>query len=66
MPPREERRAHVACEHRVIVGDLHLLGRCPDRAPGIVDQDVDLTGLGGEPVDAGRVPEVRLDELVGE
>lgn len=30
--------------------------------PGVVDQNVDLADFGGEPVDAGRILEVRLDE----
>ena len=59
---KEERRANVACEHRVERGDVEFCGWCEERDAGVVDQDVDVADLARQALYIGRVAEVGSDK----
>jgi hypothetical protein len=58
----DERCPHVAGEHLVERGDVELRGRTEDGDPGVVDENVDLAGVAGQPLDVRGVSEVGRNE----
>src|SRR6185295_1109134 len=54
----EERRPHVAGEHRVERRDLEFSRRSEERYPGGGDQDVDVVYLACEALHVGGIAEV--------